>query len=337
LRATGGNATGVHRAGRGLLDALRDTEIATEVIAPRGVGDARVDRRTFAFGGNIGDRLWEQALPLTTHGRLLLSLTNTAPLFARNNVVMLHDLAFRVGPQWFSARGRRNGALALAVAKHARALLVPSEQVALEVRQAGIERPKIYTIRPAVDPTFARASQDEVERVRTLFRLDRPYVVHIGWGDPRKDVHTLISAHLDVAVDVPHELVLVGRHHASFPPVELPIAKTITLLGSVTDADLVPLLSGASALAYPSLYEGFGLPPIEALACGTPAIVSDIPVLHESTLEQAYFVPPGDQVAWASAILQGLKGDLRPGTPPVWKWEDAAGQLEGALRALGFE
>ena len=77
------------------------------------------------------------------------------------------------------------------------------------------------------------------------------------------------------------------------------------------------MLTGATVLLYPSRYEGFGLPPLEAMACGTPAVVSDIPALRESTAGTARLVPPGDVDGWADALRDGLRGRLSRPTPPT--------------------
>jgi len=171
--------------------------------------------------------------------------------------------------------------------------------------------------------------------VRATYGLQHQYILHVGWGDPRKDVGLLVEAHLRLAEKLPHDLGLVGVAHSNFAAVHLPEAPTIRRLGAIPDTDLIALFTGASALAFPSRYEGFGLPPLEAMACGTPAIVSDIPVLHESTAETATFVPAGAVDAWVDALERALAGELSPGTQPRWTWDDAAGQLVDALKTLG--
>jgi glycosyltransferase involved in cell wall biosynthesis len=120
--------------------------------------------------------------------------------------------------------------------------------------------------------------------------------------------------------------------HRNFAPVVVPDLDTVIRLGYVTDDDLRALLSGAAALVYPSRYEGFGTPPLEAWSCGTPAIVSDIPVLRESTEGRAIYVAPGDVNAWAAAILAALHGDLEPPAPSPRTWADAGTELIEAMQ-----
>jgi glycosyltransferase involved in cell wall biosynthesis len=164
--------------------------------------------------------------------------------------------------------------------------------------------------------------------------LDREYVLHVGWADPRKDAALLVAAHLAVGPGHPHDLVLVGSPHPNLAPVELPDQPSVRILAHVDDVELRALMTGAAAFAYPSRYEGFGLPPLEAMACGTPALVSDIPALRESAGEGATFLPAGDLEAWVEGIRQALARELRPPVVPTWSWADAVAQLSAGLDRL---
>jgi glycosyltransferase involved in cell wall biosynthesis len=126
---------------------------------------------------------------------------------------------------------------------------------------------------------------------------------------------------------------LVGEGHGTFAAVERPTDPSITHVGHVGDERLVALLTGAAALLYPSRYEGFGLPPLEAWACGTPALVADIPALRESTQGRGELLACGDVDAWSAALLRALQGRVAVPSLPVWSWRDAAQQLRAALPA----
>jgi alpha-1,3-rhamnosyl/mannosyltransferase len=106
------------------------------------------------------------------------------------------------------------------------------------------------------------------------------------------------------------------------------------VLGYVDDAALPPLMTGAAALVYPSLYEGFGLPPLEAVACGTPALVSDLPAVREATAGSAVLLPVGDVDVWAEAMRMALGGAIVPGTPPSWTWDEAGRALVAVIGEL---
>jgi glycosyltransferase involved in cell wall biosynthesis len=326
--------TGVHRVARSLLDELRTRADAT-VYAPRTIDDPAVGRRLWAPPGRIGDHLWEQVvLPAVASGTPIVSLGNTAPVVARRAGVMVYDLATRVGPQWFRRELRLYGAMSVAAARRALVVMTDSQQVAGELEDAGVDAARISVVRPAVDPHVRAATDAEVEEVRARFGLTRPYVLHVGWADPRKDAATLAAAHLRIVADRPHDLVLAGLAHPNFVPVVLPGASSIRRVGYVTDDELCTLLTGAAVLAYPSRYEGFGIPPIEAMTCGTPTLVSDIPALRESTENRAVYVPPGDVDAWADALCAALDGHIDAIQPPAWTWSDAGDQLVKALAPL---
>jgi len=102
-------------------------------------------------------------------------------------------------------------------------------------------------------------------------------------------------------------------------------------LGFVTDDDLAALLTGASALIYPSRYEGFGRPALEAWRCGTVALVSDLPAIREATLDRATYLPPGDVSAWAAAMVAAVDGEIPVPEPDRWTWADAARELITSL------
>ena len=329
LRST---PTGLHRVARALLDAGRAQGLEAEVFAPPGIDDPRVDRVLAAPPGTIGDHLWEQVvLPAAAGGRTVLSLANTAPVAARHGVVLVHDLAPLVGPHWFAPRMQIYARIALTAARRADAVVTVSASVAGELRDRGVTAP-ITVVHNAVDDDVQPVSGDVVDEVLKRLSVRRPYVVFVGWADPRKDVATAVAAHRLAARQIPHRLVLTGLAHRNFAPVVVPDLDTLVRPGFVDDRDLRALLTGAAALLYPSRYEGFGIPPLEAWACGTPAVVSDLPVLRESTEGRATYVPPGDVGAWAEVIVAALRGEVPAPTPSTWRWHDAAAELVSLLR-----
>lgn len=330
--------TGLHRVARQLLSAAQDAGLATEVLVPAGTTDPLADRSLPAVPGRAGQHAWEQVeLPLAAGRRPVLSLANTAPVWARRGVVTVHDLATRVGPQWFRPELRLYGRLAVAAARRARLVLTVSQHMAGELAGVGIPSERIRVVRNAVGPEFRPAPEQAIEELRGRLGLRLPYVVVVGWADPRKDVATAAAAHRAVEGAVPHELVLVGGTHRNFAPVDEPLGGSIRRLGYLPDDDLPILLSGAAALLYPSRYEGFGLPPAEALACGTPALVTDLPVLREATGGSATYLPAGDGEAWAGALRAALEGAIRPGPPPRWTWREAGAELARLLGELARE
>ena len=328
-----GTPTGLHRVGRSLLDAARAQGLDAEVLAPPGVDDPRVTRIVPGPTGSIGDHVWEQVhLPRAARGRPLLSLTNTAPMLARRGFVLVHDLAPLVGPQWFTPRVRLYGRLVLAAARRAEGVLTVSHVVADELRDRGVDAP-VTVVHNAVDDDVRAVDEKTVDDTLRRLSVHRPYVLFVGWADPRKDVATAIAAHRLAVESQPHQLVLTGLAHRNFRRVDVPELQEIRRLGYVPDDDLRALMTGAAALVYPSRYEGFGTPPLEAWACGTPALVSDIPVLRESTEGRAIYLPAADAEAWADGIAAAVRGEFRAPRPSARTWSDAAAELLAALPA----
>lgn len=139
--------------------------------------------------------------------------------------------------------------------------------------------------------------------------LERPYVLAVGTLEPRKNLERLLDAWLRLAPDLRsrYDLALVGpRGWDDADIVTKATATRARLLGRVTDAQLRALYAGASAFAYPSLYEGFGLPPLEAMAAGAPVLTSDVSSLPEVVGDAAVLVDPHDVDAIASGLTRIL-------------------------------
>jgi glycosyltransferase involved in cell wall biosynthesis len=228
-------------------------------------------------------------------------------------VVTLHDVVPLKRRSEYLRTGIRFRMRYLAVERAAR-VIVPTAIVAEEVTEhVGIDRERIAVIPEA--PAFAlhRRGLEEIAAVRERYGLPKEYLLWVGGlqtPDPRKRVAALAKTPRELP------LVLVG---ATKPWAhELP---DVTLTGYVPDDDLAAIYSGARALVFPSDDEGFGLPTIEALACGTPVVATDLPVLHEVLGTRATFVPAGD----LEGLLAAGVAARRPAPPPPsWTWTDAA-------------
>jgi glycosyltransferase involved in cell wall biosynthesis len=236
-----------------------------------------------------------------------------------------------VGPQWFAGSMRWYAAAVLAGARRAQRVITVSESVRRELVDRGVEPDRVVVVPPALDDVLGPASEAAVAEVRARLGLEQPYALMVGWADPRKDLATAVAAHQAVVADAPHDLVLAGAAHPSFAPVRVPESATIRRVGYVDDPDLVALLTGAAVLLYPSRYEGFGLPPLEALACGTPAVAGDIPALRESTAGLVRLVSPGDVAGWTEALRDALAGRLSAPPAPTRRRRAVGRQLADAL------
>lgn len=331
--------TGLHRVGRALLDALFAAGLDAEVIAPTGVADPRVDRRLLAWPGRGGDHFFEQVtLPAVAGRRPVLSLTNTGPILARRGWLCVHDLAMLHRPDWYARSMRLYSEIVLRAARRAERVITFTHAVAQELQTAGVPGDRLIVVRESVDPAFAPAPPARVHAVTEQLGLaDQPYLLMIGWAHPRKDLATAVAAHRKARIARDHRLVLVGDGHGTFAAVQQPDDSSIVKVGHVDDEQLVALLTGARALVYPSRYEGFGLPPLEAWACGTPALVADIPALRESTEGRGELLACGDVGAWADAMVRALDGELTVPALPQWSWNDAAQKLRTQLPAEAWK
>jgi glycosyltransferase involved in cell wall biosynthesis len=228
-------------------------------------------------------------------------------------VVTLHDLVPLKRPGEYLRSGLRFKLRYLAVQRATR-VIVPTRAVAEDAIAAlRIEPGRIATIAEAAAPVFSPRSPDEVAAMRDRYGLPERYLLWVGGmlvPDPRKRVAALAKARRSLP------LVLVGP--TSRWAHELP---DVQLTGAVGDDDLAAIYTGAHALVFPSDDEGFGLPPLEALACGTPVAACDVPALREVLADRVALVDIGD----LDALIRTAEGLSRPAMPPPeWSWADAA-------------
>lgn len=295
--------------------------VAHEVLARLRRPVRRLEPPSVAASGLRG-HLWEQtALPSKAPG-LLWSPCNTGPIRHRRHVVTIHDLAPLQHPEWFSRRfALTYRTLIPRLCRTAAAVVTVSDAVAADLGDLGVGPDRLRVIGSGVDPRFRVPTGEEITQMRIRLLLeDRPYLLVLGSTEPRKNLARVVDAwsridHGDV------RLVLAGAASASvFRSMEFrPESFTdVTVLGRVDEELLPALLGGARACLSLSLYEGFGLPPIEALACGTPVLVSDI-AAHRATLgdlgpNAASFADPLDTEAIAAAMASLVDRTPSPGT-----------------------
>ena len=235
--------------------------------------------------------------------RLLLSPANLAPLAHPGNVVVIHDAAPFRDPGWYGrAYGAWHRTLIPRLARGAKLVIVPSEFVRSELIELfGLPPGSVRTIPPGVDSRFS----SPVDPAPVLARLEldgRPYVLALGTEGERKNLRLLdaiaprlAASGLDVAV--------AGSRRPYIATSGTGIARRV---GYVDDADLPAVYAGAAAFAMPSLYEGFGLPCVEAMAAGTPVVAADRAALPEACGGAALLADPDDEEAFAAALLEAV-------------------------------
>ena len=269
-----------------------------------------------ALPGRLATRSWVRLRRPRLPGRLLAALdlvhaTSAAvpPAPGRALVATVHDLGFHHHPETYPPAGRRfhERATRIVVAEAAR-VLVPSRATARDLAEVyGLEPDRVALTPlgvelPPRDPAPAR-------RLLAELGVRGPFLLAVGTLEPRKNLRRLLGAFADSAEELPdHHLVVagpVGWGPALRPTHDLVRVK---LAGPVDDATLHGLYAAADGLAYPSLYEGFGLPVLEAMAHGTPVLTSERSSLPEVAGEAALLVDPTDQAAIAAGLLR-LVGD----------------------------
>ena len=228
-------------------------------------------------------------------------------------VVTLHDLSPLKRRGEYLRSGLRFKLRYLAVQRATR-VIVPTNAVAEEVVAAlQIPRERIAVIPEAPAPALHNRPEAEVAAVRKRYGLPDRYLLWVGrltHPDPRKRVAALVRA--------PRRLPLVLVGATGSWARELP---DVTLTGALSDDELAAIYTGAHALVFPSDDEGFGLPPVEALACGTPVAASDLPALRE-VLEGRAILRSVDDLDGLIAAAEAASRPAPP--PPAWTWDDAA-------------
>lgn len=266
---------------------------------------------------------WEQftlpSLLRERHIDILHSPANVLPeMLPRScaGVVTLHDLAFlryphvltrskRVYHRTFTMRSLRHATMIIANSNS-------TKQDAIEL--AGIPADRIQTVYPCIDQRFSNVVNDEdIQAFRQKQGLAKGYILYLGTLEPRKNITTLIDAyaHLRTSYGREEKLVLAGGkgwlYDSIFEKVQkLGLESEVVFPGFVSDEEQLLWYHAASAFVYPSLYEGFGIPVAEALACGVPVVTSNISSLPEAGASLALTVDPSDAEAMAGAIYKAL-------------------------------
>jgi glycosyltransferase involved in cell wall biosynthesis len=256
--------------------------------------------------------LWEQAvLPIYAGQHLLWSPTNTGPLKVRRQVLTVHDVASLDHPEWFDAKfAAWYRWLTPLLVKRVRRVITISEFSRQRIAAiTGLDPAHIAMIPPGVDRRFYPRPSNEVLQVREKLQIpSQHYVLSLGSIEPRKNLPRLLDAWSRCVKRLGSDIWLViagasGQRHIfrelklDHPPAQ------VHVLGFVDDDDLPALYSGALLLAYPSMYEGFGLPVLEAMAAGTVPVTGHSTALPEVAGDAGVFVDASDVEAIADGIV----------------------------------
>ena len=265
-------------------------------------------------------------------------------------VTTVHDVTFRLFPDLFLPRDRwiLNTFVPRSMRRAAR-VIADSESTRRDIvrlYRPHIPAEKVTTILLAADPRFqppAHGQESAWAASNEKYGLGgRPYLLAVGVLQPRKNLALLLDAFALVKLGPtppPHRLVIVGKrgwkneeldkHLATLPEA---VRREIVWPGYVADDDLPTLYGGADALCYPSRYEGFGLPPLEAMACGCPVLCSRVSSLPEVVGDAGILLPPDNSNAWANALDKLLANpavrarwrERGPERAALFSWEKTA-------------
>ena len=281
-----------------------------------------------------------------------LLATNFLPPPTRSDgvVLVVHDLAFEVMPEagpGFGERWRRrfDGWL-----RRSAAVIVPSASAKTDLLERHrIDETRVLVIAHGADP-FERPPPDEIERVRESFGIGGPFALFVGGIEPRKNLRALVEAFARIRDADPWLVIVGGRVRWAPNGVktlraqvdELPddVRRRVVLTGYVTDEQKRGLLAGATTLAYPSLYEGFGFPVLEGFAAGVPVLTSTAASLPEVAGDAAISVEPDDVGAIEDGLARLFRdAELRErlvaagrARLPMFTWEGSAAATAEVLR-----
>jgi glycosyltransferase involved in cell wall biosynthesis len=299
--------TGVQRFAyeltREFVSLAREKGVAVELLVPaasKGIPDdfPLMLKRSGWFGGY----LWEQLiLPALSRNALLVNLGNVAPLLKRKQIVLVYDAAVWRVPYAYTRQFRVLYKLLIPfVARRAKGLATISHSSARDISLfTGIGTDRI---------TVLRAGAEHMSRVKatTTFAagqgLERPFILAAGSLSPNKNFSAIVRAF--GLIDTPRfDLVIVGGVESMvFAKSVMHSPDSVKFVGRVTDGELRELYEKAALFVFPSFYEGLGLPPMEAMICGCPVLLSDIPVLREIYADSAAYCNPADDRDVAAKI-----------------------------------
>jgi glycosyltransferase involved in cell wall biosynthesis len=320
------------------IKIMAQVVVNTRVLAARVTGVQRYTAELLSrWNGNTGriapdgachglaGHAWEQfVLPRKLQGRLLFSPSGSGPLETRNQIVTIHDTSVFDCPESFSPRyGAWYRFLLPRLAKRARRVITDSHFVKERVVTClAVDPNKVAVIPIGVDTRFCPEAVSSLDEAVAALKLpSREYILAVGSLEPRKNLPRLFQAWAEVQERVPRDiwLIVVGASGSSrvFGETCLgPLPARTFLAGHVEDRLLPAVYAGAIALAYPSFYEGFGLPPLEAMASGTAVLAGNRSSLPELVQDNGLLVDPFNKAEIAEGIYRlimdgALRQELR--------------------------
>jgi len=300
--------TGVQRYAFELTNCLVKNEKNVRVLVPEFLDVSSIDLPSESIiktGKSTNTTLWEQFdLPrfIGKTNNLLINFCNTGPIFNRNQFVCIHDMSYLENPKWFSKSFYYYYKFMIPkIARISNHIFTVSEFSKSELQdKLGLKHDKVSVIYNAPAKTFVSSTYKKINLKKEDFFL------FVGSLDPRKNLKTLLAAFASSTLKN-QKLVIVGAKQNTLNDENLILPANVELFDNCSDDQLKDLYSKAKGLINCSLYEGFGLPVVEAMSSGCPLLLSDIPVFNEIAGEHAMFFNPNIATAIAETIQSFLE------------------------------
>lgn len=301
-------ATEVVRALDALLAAAGPDAPACQLLAPKGADAGHLDLKAIQLvtGGALGGHAWEQSwLPTAARRGALVNLCNSGPVLHPRSLTVIHDAIIYRKPELFSANYRRlHQTLGRLLSRRSR-LATVSEFSRRELSDVlNIDTDRLTVIPNGADHIRRVISDDAITARLGLERGG--YFLFVGSPAPHKNLKTALKAFEQLA-DPVMKFVVVGAAKAKvFGDGDLAGGENVLFTGRLTDGEIAGLYRQAKAFVFPSLYEGFGIPPLEAMVHGCPVLASDIAPCSEVCADAALFFSPADPNALTAAMQRIL-------------------------------
>jgi glycosyltransferase involved in cell wall biosynthesis len=298
--------------------------------------------KVFSIPPTLGDIIWNRLHIFSIDnliGKVDVLHTSdwTEPASSAFKVTTVHDLGPTLYPQFFPKDYVRDIVKThqnklFWVKKESKRIIVPSESTKSDLVKWGFDEDKIRVISEAPSEIFKPASDESIETLKKKYKISGKYVLGIGIN-VRKNTENIIKAFDLARAGQDLKLILVGLSKYS----NIKETRNVRMIGNVSFQELPILYSGAEALVYPSFYEGYGLPILEAFACGTPVVTSDVSSMPEVAGDAAILVDPYDVTSIADGITKALKapkGLIEKGFARVkeFSWDKTAKMTLGVYR-----
>ncbi len=282
---------------------LKDARPDVRFLTPKGVKHGALAEQLGAeVVGRLSGHAWEQLeLPLLTRGGPLLSLCNTGPLAHPRQVVTLHDAAAFAVPEAYSAAFRALYRVIFTGLKHtARGLLTVSQFSQRELgRYCGLRPERVQVVYEGREHIFAAPADPGILARHNL--LERPFLLAVGSSSPHKNFGTLVRA-LELLRETDFGVVIAGGSNPRVHAATGTLPEGVTHVGFVSDGELRALYEHAAGFVHPAYYEGFGIPPLEAMTLGCPVLVSNAASLPEICGDAALYFDPFSEADLADKI-----------------------------------